>query len=132
MSDVVGLVGVYHADGGLRGELTYVLGRLLGSTHCALCDITHGLIRRKHAWDAMVTRLGVPFELVHRNHVPLDLAALVDTSGTPVVASRHRDGSVRLLLEPAQLELSGSIEAAEEAITTALGAAPPDRRRRER
>ena len=41
MTDLVGLVAVYHADGGVRGELSYVLGRLLGTAHCALCDITH-------------------------------------------------------------------------------------------
>ena len=37
--------GVYHADGGLIGELKYVAGALFKGQHCSLCDITH-----KVAW----------------------------------------------------------------------------------
>ena len=36
------LVGVYNANGGIVGELSYVLGKVKGSAHCALCDISHG------------------------------------------------------------------------------------------
>ena len=46
-SDVTALTGVYQADGSLSGELRYVVGKLLGSAHCALCDITHGAVREK-------------------------------------------------------------------------------------
>ena len=49
----VELVGVYDADGGIRGEVSYVVGHLLHRRECALCDITHTW-RRKPAWDAMV------------------------------------------------------------------------------
>ena len=38
--------GVYHADGGLIGEIKYVAGALLKGQHCSLCDITH-----KIAWE---------------------------------------------------------------------------------
>ena len=38
--------GVYHADGGLIGELKYVAGALFKGQHCSLCDITH-----KIAWE---------------------------------------------------------------------------------
>ena len=31
------LVGVYDADGGIRGEVAHVLGHLVGRTECALC-----------------------------------------------------------------------------------------------
>ncbi len=57
-------IGVYHADGGLVGEAKYVLGHLLGRTHCSLCDITHSPVRRKKQWDAFVDSLGVPFRLL--------------------------------------------------------------------
>jgi hypothetical protein len=40
------LIGVYNAEGSLRGELAYLLGKLTGRAHCALCDITHGALRR--------------------------------------------------------------------------------------
>ena len=46
----VTLWGVYHANGGLVGELTYVIGKLRGTAHCGLCDITHGSVRVKPGW----------------------------------------------------------------------------------
>ena len=49
------LIGVYHADGGPIGEARYVLGRMLGTAHCGLCDITHSPVRRKPEWD----RIGI-------------------------------------------------------------------------
>ena len=54
---VVEAVGVYAADGGVVGELTYVVGHLLGRTECSLCDVTHGPVRRKRAWDEMAAVL---------------------------------------------------------------------------
>ena len=57
---VVELVGVYNADGGVAGEVRYVVGHLLGRAHCSLCDITHSPVRRKRAWDRMVGRTGCP------------------------------------------------------------------------
>jgi hypothetical protein len=59
------LVGVYDADGGLVGELRYVVGRVLGRRHCALCDVTHRGLRPKRQWAALCDALPVPVELVH-------------------------------------------------------------------
>jgi hypothetical protein len=121
-SPVVELVGVYHADGGVAGEVRYVIGHLLGRAHCALCDITHSPVRRKPAWDAMVARLGVPVRLVHRNERAADE---VDVSGqsTPCVLARRADGSLRVLLGPDDLELGGSVQAFEAAVRSRLGVA---------
>jgi len=58
----VELVGIYHANGSLRGELAYAVGKLLGTAHC---DITHSVVQRKPEWDSMVTRLGLPVVLLH-------------------------------------------------------------------
>lgn len=54
----VELVGVYDADGGLLGEAAYVVGRLCGTRHCALCDITHSAVRRRRR--AVRTCLATP------------------------------------------------------------------------
>lgn len=106
------LIGVYHADGGPLGEATYIVGKLLGTVHCALCDITHSPLRRKPAWKAMVARLGVPFTLVHRNEMDPDVAAVVAQSGSPVVLARHRDDSLAVALTPSELDrLGGSVDA---------------------
>lgn len=108
---VTELIGVYHADGGPIGEAKYIVGKLLGTAHCALCDITHSPIRRKPAWDAMVNALGVPFTLVHLNEMPADVAAAVATTGSPVVLARLAGDGLDVALTPAELDgLGGSID----------------------
>ena len=49
-SRIVKLTGVYDANGSLPGELAYWVGARLGVRHCALCEITHGLVRAKPEW----------------------------------------------------------------------------------
>ena len=98
------VIGVYHADGGPIGEARYVIGKLLGTAHCALCDVTHSPVRRKPAWNAMVKRLGLRVTLLHLNEMPDDVAGLVRATGTPVVLGRRADGSLIELLAPDDLE----------------------------
>jgi hypothetical protein len=118
---VVGLVGVYHADGGPIGEAKYVFGKLLGTAHCALCDITHSPVRRKPAWDRMVAGLGVDVELLHLNEMPAEVADATALHGSPLVLGRLSDGSVEPLLLPADLEaMGGSVNAFAEALRSAL------------
>jgi hypothetical protein len=118
---VTELIGVYHADGGIVGEAKYVIGKLLGTAHCALCDVTHSPVRRKPAWDAMVARLGVPVRLLHLNEMPPEVARAVDEHGSPVVLARLSDGTVALAIGPETLDgLGGSVEAFESAVQAAL------------
>ena len=98
------LWGVYHANGGLVGELTYVLGKLRGTAHCSLCDITHA-IRMKPEWKALEASLEIPFRLVHLNEQGSRLAAL--TRGTtPCVVGESEEG-LSVLLGPEELEACG-------------------------
>ena len=116
-----GLVGVYHADGGPIGEARYVIGKMLGTAHCALCDITHSPVRRKPAWDRMVVGLGVPFELLHLNEMPPAIAAATTRHGSPAVFARVAGGRVEPVLLPADLEvLGGSVDAFAVALRAAL------------
>lgn len=103
---VTELVGVYHADGGVLGELRYAVGRLTGRAHCALCDITHAGVRRRPQWDDLVLELGVPFRLVHLNERQPDVA-LASGTATPCVLARTPDGLV-MLLTPAGLDEAGA------------------------
>lgn len=115
------LIGVYHADGGPIGEARYVLGKLFGTTHCSLCDITHSGVRRRREWDAMVTAVGLPFRLVHLNEMPADVRVAVATVGSPVVLARGADGSLAPLLTAAELDpLSGSVDGFQAAVRGAL------------
>lgn len=121
MDGISELVGVYHADGGIVGEARYVFGKLLGTAHCALCDVTHSPVRRKPAWDAMVARIGVPITLLHLNEMPVDVAAAVAEHGSPVVLARlAAGGTLHCLLDgPALDRLDGSVPAFESAVVAA-------------
>ena len=103
------IYGVYHADGGLLGELRYVLGKLLGTAHCSLCDITHGAVSMKSTFRACMERLGVPVELVHLNEQSSELETF--TAGrTPCVVGETAEG-FRLLLSADELDLmAGDVE----------------------
>lgn len=121
---VTEFVGVYNADGGLAGEARYLVGSWLGRAHCALCDVTHSPFRRKKDWDEMVRNLGVPFSLDHLNDTPRDVGQLLVEHGAPMVAARLGDGSLRVLLTPADLEpLEGSVGAFEAALLSAVAEA---------
>lgn len=103
---VTELVGVYHANGSLRGELAYVAGKLLGRTHCALCDITHGTVRRKPAFDRCAAALPVPLSLVHLDKRDAEVAALSE-GRTPCVVARFDDGTARVVVDAETLEACG-------------------------
>ncbi len=101
MATVTRLVGVYDADGTLRGELTYFIGARLGRAHCSLCAITHGLVRERRDWQASRAGLPVPFDTVHRDELPASLVGF--EADLPYVAAETDEGPV-LLLDDAALE----------------------------
>lgn len=114
------VVGVYHAEGSLLGELRYAYGRLRGTAHCALCDITHATVRRKPEWDALVARLDRPVRLVHLDEMDDEVTAAVAASGSPVVLVR-RGGTLVPALDPVALDaVGGSVTAFEAALRQAL------------
>ena len=112
------LTGVYHADGGLLGELRYVVGKLRGTAHCALCDLTHGGVRKKASFCALEDRLPVPVKLVHLNERSEEVARFTDGRTACVIA--HTDQGLVMLLDPQQLELGGSVDAFQQALQTAV------------
>ena len=107
---IVRFLGVYDADGGIAGELRYVVGHLLGSAECALCDVTHSPVRRKRAWDAFVATLDVPFDLRHRNELTDAERAAVLPMGLPVVAAETEAGWVPLLDRAALERCAGDVD----------------------
>lgn len=105
---VTRVLGVYDADGTLLGELSYFLRARLGRAHCALCDITHGRVRERRAWQDQRARLPVPVEVFHRDDQP-DAARVAGGSSPPVVLVETSDGRLSLLLSRTELEaLAGS------------------------
>ena len=116
-SVVTRLVGVYDADHTLRGELLYWVGARLGRAHCALCDVTHGVVTAKRPWKEYRASLPVPFDTYHRDDQPSSTRAL---GVVPVVAAETAAGA-RVLLGPAALDdCRGSVDALRFAVAVAL------------
>ena len=103
-------VGVYDADASLWGELSYWVGARLGVRHCALCDVTHGLLRRKAEWDRCAAELPVPFTTYHRDDAPADVRAAA-AGAYPVVLGRTGHG-LEIVLTAARIEACGGSPAA--------------------
>ncbi len=118
---IVRLVGVYNANGTLGGELAYFVGARLGRAHCALCDITHGLLHERPEWRACRTNLAVPFDTYHRNDQPRAVRAAA--AGVAPVVLVETTTELLVLLGPEELRTcSGSVEALTDAIERAVEA----------
>lgn len=116
------LVGVYDAAGTLRGELAYFVGARLGRAHCALCDITHGLVRERSDWRGCRDGLAVPFVTFHRDDQPAEVRDAVGAVAPVVVA--ETDQGLVLLLGPEALDAcAGSAARLVEVIEDAVVAA---------
>ena len=120
-SPVVELVGVYDADGTIAGEIRYWLGARIGTVHCSLCEVTHGLFTQRSEWREWRASLEIPFNLFHRNDMPKEVADA--SSELPMVAARTADG-IKILLGPDDLDrCDGDLQAFIGALQAALESA---------
>lgn len=120
-------VGIYNAEGTLRGELAYWFGRRRGTAHCGLCDITHGSVRERTDWKSCRSELPVPFDTYHLDDQPDDVRRLT-ADRTPAVIADTDDGPTFLLGPDALDACAGSPAALIErlrAATTNAGLAWP-------
>ena len=99
---VVGLVGVYDAEGTLLGEVAYWVGARLGRAHCALCDVTHGMFTERADWRAARDTLPAPFATYHLDDMPAEVRECAGDLA-PVVLARAT-GGMRLQLGPSELD----------------------------
>lgn len=117
--DVTELTGVYQANGSVSGELRYVVGKLLGTAHCALCDITHGSVREKRGFVACREALPIPLRNVHLDERSPEVRRFTE-GRTPCVVAHTREGLV-LLLDAAALDAcEGSVSRFRDALDHAL------------
>jgi hypothetical protein len=118
-AQVLRLVGVYDAEGTLRGELSYWVGARLGRAHCSLCDLTHGTFRERSDWKDCRDELPVPFETYHRDDQPTAVRDVAEGS-LPVVVAETTVGMI-LLLGPEELQAcGGSLSAFRSALDAAV------------
>lgn len=107
------LIGVYKADGGMWGELSYFFGHLVGATSCSLCDISHSPIKKRSAFKALEKELyrdhAVAIKMIHmneRNERELKASA----GREPCMLLEYPDGSISMLLDAVDLKaLRGSV-----------------------
>ena len=95
-SNITELIGVYDADSTLLGEISYWVGARLGTTHCSLCELTHGLFTKKSEWKQCAESLTIPFHLFHRDDAPQDVIAALAGQFPAVLQRTTTDLSVIL------------------------------------
>lgn len=109
MVKITRLVGVYRADGGVRGEFRYLIDHYLRGESCSLCEITHSPFRRKAAWDDGVDTLGTPLIVLHLNELDEDLAEFVGDRAACIVV--ETDTGREVLISNDELRaLDGSVD----------------------
>jgi hypothetical protein len=125
MTDIRGtLIGVYKADGGLVGELTYFFGHLVGVRSCSLCDITHSPVKKKKSFKALeqhfLSEHGIQMRMIHLNE--RNERELKASEGRePCVLLEYPDQSISMFLDATDLKaLNGSVSSLKKLITSRL------------
>ncbi|MGA0878144.1 MAG: hypothetical protein ACO3SP_03410 [Ilumatobacteraceae bacterium] len=107
VSPITRVIGVYDAEGTLRGEIAYLLRRTFTGRHCALCDITHGAVKKRSSWEQcsveFSARHKVDVHLAHLDDAPRPVLEHEDFRA-PAVYLERLDGSVEPLMTAEDLE----------------------------
>lgn len=108
------LIGVYNADGGIVGELSYVLGHLIGVRNCSLCDISHSPVKMKSSFKALRRKLlvnhGIAVRMIHKNERN-EREIKASAGREPCMLLEHQDQSLSMFLDSAELKtLDGNVE----------------------
>ena len=116
---LLGITGIYHANGGILGELSYVALKLFRVGHCSLCDITHTLAWKKKEWQACEVGFNVPFKLLHLNERDAATADFTD-GNTPCVIAETDNGKVMLLTNHQLDAIQGDVAVFDAALRKAI------------
>lgn len=125
MAEIRGtLIGIYKADGGIIGELSYFFGHLVGLRSCSLCDISHSPIMKKSAFKALERQLlaehGIAVRMIHMNERN-ELEQKASEGREPCVLLQYPDESISMFLDSADLSaLSGSVSSLKKLIFSRL------------
>ena len=98
------LIGVYNAKGSLLGELTYISKKILGLTHCALCDLSHGWSpREKASWKRACIQSSLELKLLHLDEINEQQAQALITAPAILV---YIDQKWQVIMESEEIEAS--------------------------
>lgn len=118
------LIGIYKADGGIVGELSYFFGHLVGLRSCSLCDISHSPIMKKPSFKALEKHLlskhGIEVRMLHMNE--RNERELKASEGRePCILLEYPDQSISMFLDSSDLTaLSGSVSSLKKLIESRL------------
>jgi hypothetical protein len=125
MAEIRGtLIGIYKADGGIVGELSYFFGHLVGLRSCSLCDISHSPIMKKTSFKALERQLlvehGIAVRMIHMNERN-ELEQKASEGREPCMLLQYPDESISMFLDSADLSaLSGSVSSLKKLIFSRL------------
>jgi len=118
------LIGVYKADGGIVGELTYFFGHLVGVRSCSLCSISHSPIMKKNSFKALEQHLlaehGIVVRMIHLNERN-EREQLASEGREPCILLEYPDQSISMFIDSSDLTaLSGSVSSLKKLIVSSL------------
>ena len=119
------MYGVYHADGGLLGELRYVMGVAFRGQHCSLCDITHSLAWEKGEMKKWRKTSEIPFHLVHLNERSEEVKQVTEGK-TPCIVAKTSSGFIMLATDEELTTFRGSVQRLKDHIERQLTENPPN------
>lgn len=118
------LIGIYNADGGIVGELTYFFGHLIGLRSCTLCDISHSPIMKKSSFKALERHLleehGILVRMIHLNERN-EREQKASEGRVPCMLLEYPDQSISMFLDSTDLTaLSGNVASLKKLILSRL------------
>ncbi len=118
------LIGIYKADGGVIGELSYFFGHLIGVRSCSLCDISHSPVKKKSAFkkleQEMLKEHGIAIKMIHLNERN-DRELKASAGREPCMLLEYPDQSISMFLDAVDLKaLSGSVSSLRKLILSRL------------
>jgi hypothetical protein len=118
------LIGIYKADGGFVGELTYFFGHLVGIRSCSLCDISHSPIMKKSSFKALEQHLlaehGIQVRMIHLNERN-EREQKASEGREPCMLLQYPDESISMFIDSTDLTaLSGSVSSLKKLISSRL------------
>ena len=113
------IFGVYNARSGLVGEASYLLGKLLGTTHCSFCDITHSIFTKKKEWNNFIQDFEIPILAIHINEQNDDMKKIT-LGRTPCIVLQEEEDYFLLMDEHSLTECIGEVKRFKEKLHEAM------------
>lgn len=118
------LIGIYKADGGVIGELSYFFGHLIGVRSCSLCDISHSPVKKKSSFKKLEQELlsehGIAIKMIHLNERN-DRELRASAGREPCMLLEYPDQALSMFLDAVDLKaLTGSVNSLRKLILSRL------------